>query len=88
MFLKYLFIEARAVADDGSVVMREAPSEDSAVANGRMQPRVCDAMALEHAVGFSVEDEALRMNLGRRDQSIVSDCYHFHATAVGSSVLR
>jgi hypothetical protein len=44
-------------------------------------------MALEHAVGFSVEDEALRMNLGRRDQSIVSDCDHFHATAAGSSVL-
>jgi hypothetical protein len=45
-------------------------------------------MVLEHAVGFSVADEALRMNLSRRDQSIVSDRYHFHATAAGSSVLR
>jgi glycosyltransferase involved in cell wall biosynthesis len=39
-----------------------------------------DARALEHALGSLVADEALRMNLGQRGQSIVSDRYHFHAT--------
>jgi glycosyltransferase involved in cell wall biosynthesis len=39
-----------------------------------------DVRALEHALGSLVADEALRMNLGQRGQSIVSDRYHFHAT--------
>lgn len=39
-----------------------------------------DAQALEHALGSLVTDDALRMNLGRRGHSLVSDRYHFHAT--------